>query len=399
LRQVQIEVSHNLEVSHNPVIAGNSLAGFGAGAFTIFCMPSRIYLILPLAASAIFLIPQSALADDGAASIAAGGLVPRREVRIVMAKEVLRISEKKVVVDYDFRNDSAEDVITEVAFPVPPYEDNIEAPPVSLQSFSDFRLLVDGKPIAYDIEAKATLKGKDVTNILNADHIDVATFGHWEGPSDSHGEFRIRDFGRLPKAEQRRLLALGLFDSDPLMATWTVHLNYHWSQTFPAHSTVHIRHEYTPVVGFSYETVESLKVALDPAIAKQDSQRWRDSGAEGIADFCADPELLRGLVRRVNENPNPEGRGSFYAHWVDFILTTANTWRRPIEDFTLNVERSQPDADGETLITFCTPAPVQKMDANHFQMHLSNYVPTSELHIGFFDLPARVPNQPAFRKR
>jgi hypothetical protein len=33
--------------------------------------------------------PVSILADDGAASIAAGGLVPRRETRIVMAKEVL----------------------------------------------------------------------------------------------------------------------------------------------------------------------------------------------------------------------------------------------------------------------------------------------------------------------
>jgi hypothetical protein len=122
-------------------------------------MPSRILLILPLATSVVFLVPQAVLADDGAASIAAGGLVPRREVRIVMEKEVLSISEKRVVVDYDFRNGSAEDVITEVAFPVPPYKDDIEAPTVSLQSFSDFRLFVnDGKPAAFNIEAKATLK-------------------------------------------------------------------------------------------------------------------------------------------------------------------------------------------------------------------------------------------------
>jgi hypothetical protein len=43
-----------------------------------------------------------AFADDGAASIAAGGLVFTRETRIVMAKEVLTISEKKIVVDYEF---------------------------------------------------------------------------------------------------------------------------------------------------------------------------------------------------------------------------------------------------------------------------------------------------------
>ncbi len=46
-------------------------------------------------------------ADDDAASIAAGGIVVmKHEPRIVMAKEVLNISPKKVIVDYDFRNDS-----------------------------------------------------------------------------------------------------------------------------------------------------------------------------------------------------------------------------------------------------------------------------------------------------
>ncbi|MGA9060924.1 MAG: hypothetical protein WB341_04565 [Terracidiphilus sp.] len=34
-------------------------------------------------------------ADDSAASIAGGGLVPRRETWIVMAKEMLRISPRK----------------------------------------------------------------------------------------------------------------------------------------------------------------------------------------------------------------------------------------------------------------------------------------------------------------
>ncbi len=38
-----------------------------------------------------------------------------------MQKEVLRISESKVQVDYEFRNDTASDITTEVAFPVPAY--------------------------------------------------------------------------------------------------------------------------------------------------------------------------------------------------------------------------------------------------------------------------------------
>jgi hypothetical protein len=62
-----------------------------------------------------------ALADDGAASIAAGGIVMTRESRITMAKEVLFISESKVVVDYDFRNDTDADITTEIAFPIPDF--------------------------------------------------------------------------------------------------------------------------------------------------------------------------------------------------------------------------------------------------------------------------------------
>ena len=77
-----------------------------------------------------FFAASPALADDSAASIAAGGLVARRETRIVMAKEVLRISPNKVVVDYDFRNDTDQDVTTEVAFPVPPYSYGPENPAI-----------------------------------------------------------------------------------------------------------------------------------------------------------------------------------------------------------------------------------------------------------------------------
>ena len=60
-------------------------------------MTRYIPLIVALG-TAILVLGSSltALADDSAASIAEGGLVARRETRIVMAKEVLLISEKKM---------------------------------------------------------------------------------------------------------------------------------------------------------------------------------------------------------------------------------------------------------------------------------------------------------------
>ena len=359
---------------------------------------ARDVLILLLATAALFLTTWAAQADDSAASIAAGGLVPRRETRIVMAKEVLRISNKKVAVDYYFRNDSAQDVITEVAFPVPPYKDDTDAPTASLQPFSDFRLFVDEKPAAFQAEARATLNGKDVTGTLIANKVDIASFGHYEDSSGSDSLPRIRDFARLSKAHQKRLSALGLFDSDPPMANWTVHLQYHWTQTFPAHSTVHIRHEYTPVVGFSYMTAEALELALNPGVAKEENQsRWKDSGADVVTGFCPKPQLLRGLIHRLKETQMPEERGIFYPRWVDFILTTANSWQRPIEDFTLIVERPQTSDGEQSFVSFCSPGPVEKLDANHFRVHLTNFVPSAELHIGFFTLPDE-PSRPVARK-
>src|ERR1035437_3704307 len=74
--------------------------------------------LLPLAFSVV-LAGSVALADDGAASIAAGGLVMGHESHITIARQVLRVSPSRVTEDYDFRNNSDVDITTEVAFVIP----------------------------------------------------------------------------------------------------------------------------------------------------------------------------------------------------------------------------------------------------------------------------------------
>jgi hypothetical protein len=352
--------------------------------------PCRIGLFGLVLASAGSL---AVLADDSAAAIAAGGLVPRHETRIVMAREVLRISPKKVVVDYDFRNDTDEDVTTEVAFPVPAYENERAEGDVAEQSFKSFRLWVDEKPASFESESTATLKGKDVTAILRANRIDIPTLGHLVEVMDGqHLEQMItRDFEKLPKPPKARLVKAGLFDKDGSgFALWTVHLQYHWTQTFPAHSTVHIRHEYAPAVGFSELPVNALQGPAHPAINQKVPFKWTgNSVPELVASFCPEPEFLHELTSRISRNPDPEERGAIYPYWVDFILTTANTWQQPIGDFTLIIERPAPEDGKQRWISFCAPedGKVERLDADHFQVHLTNFVPTSELHIGFFDVP------------
>ncbi len=372
--------------------------------------PKAACRALFLGTGVAFLACATALADDSAAAIAVGGLVSRRETRIVMAKEVLRISPDKVVVDYDFRNDTDEDVTTEVAFPIPPYQyDPAEGPTISDASFSGFKLTVDGKSVAYRTEAKAIVKGKDVTAILTADHIDIATFGHLRDTvGQSHEEeIHTPDVDRLPRAEQQRLAKIGLYDSDDGYGMWDAHLQYHWTQTFPAHSTVHIWHEYAPVVGYTPVFLAGVEELIDHIAKGRAISEDRTEETELLQSLCTDRPFLSALAKNLHESESAAKTddqklmaGNTYPQWVDFILTSANTWRQPIEDFTLIVERGKPldgygkpRNDERRLISFCSPqnAPVTKLDADHFQVHLTNFIPQSELRIGFFDLPEAKP--------
>ena len=290
-------------------------------------------------------LPVTVFADDSAVAIATGGLVPRRETRIVMAKEVLQISNKKVVVDYDFRNDTDQDVTTEVAFPIPPYANEFaDGPALEEQSFQSFKLWVNGKPVHYESEATATLDGKDVTSILKANRIDIPTFGHFVDKVDSTHQEVIDspDFNRLSKSTKDQLVKTKIFEVDGApWGKWTVHLQYHWTQTFPAHTTVHIRHEYSPVVGFTQVTLTTVEDSLAHFTTGHGTDSSQDD-VKLLAGFCSDRPFLSTLSRQLRESDSQAKTaderlytGISYPNWVDFILTSANTWQRPIEDFTL----------------------------------------------------------------
>jgi hypothetical protein len=319
-----------------------------------------------------------AVADDGAASIAAGGLVMRREPRITMAKEVLTISQRKIVVDYDFRNDTDADIATEVAFPVPPYTGEGERGPSDL-GFDDFKLWVENERVQYEIETRAFVHGHEVTTTLRQSHIDIASFGH-EAPDD-HDPAQIR---QLSIAQKQLLLRAGILAEGPshaFYANWSVHKRYYWLQTFPAHSTIRIRHEYTPVLGYSQVAPDSLDPATEHRVKNPELRADTRFNRREFTSLCPSPERIKTLSK---------AKSIIFTNWVDFILTTANTWKRPIEDFTLNVERTDP----KETVSFCWNGPVEQLDANHFTAHATNLIPTKNLHIGFYHLDTRF-NEPS----
>jgi hypothetical protein len=304
-------------------------------------------------------------ADDGAASIAAGGLVVmKRETRIVMAKEVLTISPARVAVDYDFRNDSDDDVTTEVAFPIPAYTLGDGMVETRQQGFDDFKLWVGGVPTKYTVQMRALVGKRDITGDLRALHIDAASFGHYEE------ENREPQTAHLTPAQRKRLIALRAIDfkagDQPL---WRIEKKYHWTQTFPAHGIVHIRHQYTPVLGNS-------NTIGDPS-----AFRGKDAISE-YAESCPAPALRNILSKIWNKPRGTDDVSPIWISYVSFILTTANTWKTPIEDFTLIVERPH-IAKEETFVSFCWNGPVTRIDADHFVAHATHLVPKNELQIGY----------------
>jgi Domain of unknown function (DUF4424) len=323
---------------------------------------------LPLLALSAALASSTALADDGAASIAAGGIVMTREQRITMAKEVLTISEGKVVVDYDFRNDTNGEITTEVAFPIPAYSFDPNGAFPQAAGFDDFRLWINGKPTEFHTQVRALLGKQDVTSPLKDSRVDVGSFGHYRWQQNGGPVFP--DVGRLSRQARARLIALTVIDKDDQTPLWSVEKRYYWSQTFPAHATVHIRHQYTPVLG----STNSVSYGLLQAKEEPDS-------AKELASLCIDPALRRTLASYVVDVHNIVPFA-----YVDFILTTANTWKTPIEDFTLTVDRPHLKDAQQNFVSFCWDGPVLKTDDDHFTVHTTNLTPKKELRIGFISV-------------
>lgn len=318
-------------------------------------------------------------ADDGAASIAAGGIVMKRESRITMAKEVLRIGVNKVTVDYDFRNDTDQDVTTEVAFPIPDYSFQYDRATPKQAGFDDFELWVNGKRVDFKTEVRAFAGKEDVTSELRGLHVDIASFGHYH---DSDNGPVFPDIRGLSQSSRSRLTGLKAIDGD--WPSWKVQKRYYWLQAFPAHATIHISHRYSPVVGFGMVPSSSLAAAKSNATKAAHQNRDFDKDSlEEVKSVCPTDQVLTRLDKASRTSQSADYG---YIEYVDFILTTANTWKQPISDFTLLVERPHDEHRKNYVVSFCWPHQIEQVGPDLFRARAISLVPTHELRVGFFGI-------------
>ena len=312
-------------------------------------------------------------ADDSAVSVAVGGIRLSKEAHISMEKERLSIGLHKITVDFDFLNETDKDITIEVGFPVPPYEWYAWEPGLR-RDFADFHVWVDGSAIQYKKDVRGKVKGRDYTDLILASHLplDFAENNPDDSTTDSSAapapapRDPVLD---LSPADRSKLLNLGLIkaiDNGDYVYLWSVVKTYHWTQRFPAHKILHIRHEYVPEYGFEPVEVGKLQREL------------KDSCIEDSLEN----KLKADVAQRLKSGDTANGE-YVYPEWVDYILTSANTWKTPIKSFELDVERPKTDGQRTFYVSFCWDGKVERADADHFVARVANFVPARELRIYF----------------
>jgi Domain of unknown function (DUF4424) len=223
-----------------------------------------------------------ARANDSTALLAGGEITFKKSEAISMESEVLSIKPDQVRVEYTFRNTTAADITTLVAFPMAPYEieeeDSSQVDTVEelraqekWRHLGDFALRVAGRPVPVE----STLQ--------------------WSSK-------------KVPGQKEDQQI---------------VSVTYHWMQTFPAGKVVSVTHSFHPAGGYIFG-FENGSFGKD-----------RDGGDVEQAlvhDYCVGPVLLRALKKARNPALTQ----------VHYILKTGANWKGPIGRFTLRIQKEYP---------------------------------------------------------
>jgi hypothetical protein len=127
----------------------------------------RVSLLRRFAAAALIgciTAPANSLANDTEAELGIGGLVLRKNAHVEMRSEDLYVSINEIRVRYRFYNKSGSDVSTVVAFPLPKVNLD-DDDPRGLTEY-EFSTRVDNIPVNTQIERRATVGGRDRTDVL-----------------------------------------------------------------------------------------------------------------------------------------------------------------------------------------------------------------------------------------
>lgn len=314
--------------------------------------------------------PVIAFANDSVGHLAAGGIELGRSDDIELRSEDLFVSLEQVRVRYVFRNTSAKDIDTLVAFPVPdlppPSDTNsVTVPHPDKDDFLNFKTSVDGAAVAMSVDRRAEALGIDRTAKLSQLKVPLS-------PYDSGAASALDGLSQQTRAE---LAALGIVReqmmsmsaSEPMTAhlfpNWTMKSTYYWQQTFPSGQDIVIEHSYSPSIGASVGTMLG-DAALDPAALENYRKR-----------YCVDDEFLAAAARAQQRAKERDG-GGIMERRLEYVLVTGANWRGPIKDFRVEVDKGRESR----LVSFCGSG-VRKVSPTSFEMRAKDFWPDRNLEI------------------
>ncbi len=329
----------------------------------------------------LLLVPATGQANDGFGGLSATGLQFGKSRAIRMVAEDLYVSAKQVRVRSLFRNDGKEDIQGEVIFPLPP----ISLSELSNSGFAlaeehldrdnvvDFRVTVNGSIIMvrteriavleppYDEERKASARydapGEEVTALLKGYGI----------PLSMNVQKVAAALARLPQTAKATLKTRGLADffaGEPPAPAWSIIERYHWTQTFPAGREVTIEHRYNPA-------------PPGGIFVWPDNQTDKDTyHHELITTYCIDAGTQQAIKKRLHPAEGSEFSGTGTALYLDYVLTTANTWNGPIDTFHLTLDKGQP----RNVLSLCIDG-LRKTGPTTFEVEKKDFRPDQDLRL------------------
>ncbi len=298
------------------------------------------------------------IANDTEAELPLGGLTFVQSRDISMDSEELFLSEKEVRVKYRFTNQSAKDITTLIAFPLPeiPAQSarDEESPIVNVDSL-EFKTTVDGQPIMLGVEYVAKVRGQTINPRLKELGWSIL----------SSNEFN-KTIKKLTPEKLASLVSEGLItksDFYGFQSNWSVTPNITRQQIFPAGKTITVEHRYVPVMGGS----------IAGGLSQQQVR------AEYVRKYCIEPSFWAGFKKRQTERARASEEKSMERYsesWLGYVLKTGANWKGPIKEFRLVVDKGKTD----TLVSFCMDG-VKKISPTQFEVIKKNFVPDRDLDI------------------
>ncbi len=336
--------------------------------------------------------PSASLANDGVASMAGGGLTFGKSDVVQMEAEtlVIDLDEPSIRLRYAFRNPSKDPQTLKVAFPLP------IIPLEALLGYGDSMVQLEGNISAPYVDFTTTINEQDQPTQRVLELV-------WDG--------EVIATQPLGVAEAYGPAAMALYkehapvknEGDPWEGVEQpektgVRITYVWDYTFYTTDyedsvPIIVEHSYTPVLGAFVDSILDPKQYdwenpdSQPA-SPEDEEEWYGPHRRSR---CLDAprnheQVLQLLAYKANRPDNVftfnRPVGFFGTQYLSYILTTANTWAGPIQDFKLVIK-----AGPSLRYVFCEEDyGIPSFAPGQVSYEVKDFVPSRELEIEMVDI-------------